>query len=93
MPFACQKNEGTVLLPDYVTDSSFRWNCNTTYILVYSTCHFSIFCLTTVIVRLRVIGRRSVMAGAVEFSYTRGGQTCSMYEPHVVKPKLQKAAT
>jgi len=21
--------------------------------------------------------------------YNRGGQTCSMYEPHVVKPKLQ----
>jgi len=24
--------------------------------------------------------------------YMRGGQTCSMYEPHIVKPKLQRAA-
>jgi len=39
MPFACQKSEGTVLLPDYVTDSSFRWNCSKTYILVYSACY------------------------------------------------------
>jgi len=25
--------------------------------------------------------------------YTRGGQTCSMYEPHIVNPKLQRTAT
>jgi len=25
--------------------------------------------------------------------HTRVGQTCSMYEPHIVKPKLQRAAT
>ena len=25
--------------------------------------------------------------------YTRGGQTCSMYELHIVKPKLQRATT
>ena len=25
--------------------------------------------------------------------YTRGGQTCSMYEPHILKPKFQRAAT
>jgi len=25
--------------------------------------------------------------------YARGGQTCSMYEPHIVKPKLHRAAT
>jgi len=25
--------------------------------------------------------------------YTRSGQTCSMFEPHIVKPKLQRAAT
>jgi len=24
--------------------------------------------------------------------YARGGQTCSMHEPHIVKPKLQNAA-
>jgi len=24
--------------------------------------------------------------------YDRSGQTCSMYEPHIVKPKLQRAA-
>ena len=22
--------------------------------------------------------------------YNRGGQTCSMYEPHIIKPKLQE---
>jgi len=26
-------------------------------------------------------------------AYTRGGQTCSMYETHILKPKLQRAAT
>jgi len=25
--------------------------------------------------------------------YIRGGQICYMYEPHIVKPKLQRAAT
>jgi len=25
--------------------------------------------------------------------YSRGGQTCSMYEPHIVKATLQRAAT
>ena len=25
--------------------------------------------------------------------YVRAGQTCSVYEPHIVKPKLQRAAT
>jgi len=25
--------------------------------------------------------------------YTRGGQTCFMYEPHIVKPNFQRAAT
>jgi len=25
--------------------------------------------------------------------YARGGQTYSMYEPHIVKPKLQRGAT
>jgi len=25
--------------------------------------------------------------------HIKGGQTCSMYEPHMVKPKLQRAAT
>jgi len=24
--------------------------------------------------------------------YVKGGQTCSMYEPHIVNPKLQRAA-
>jgi len=24
-------------------------------------------------------------------AYIRGGQTCSMYEPHIAKPKLQRA--
>jgi len=28
----------------------------------------------------------------VQYSRSRGGQTCSIYEPHVVKPKLQRAA-
>jgi len=25
--------------------------------------------------------------------YTRGGQTCSVHEPHIVKTKLHRAAT
>jgi len=25
--------------------------------------------------------------------HIRGGQTCPMYEPYIVKPKLQRAAT
>jgi len=25
--------------------------------------------------------------------YSSGGQTCSKYEPHIVKPKLQRDAT
>jgi len=25
--------------------------------------------------------------------YTKGDQTCSMYKPHIVKPKLQRAVT
>jgi len=29
----------------------------------------------------------------VATSHNRGGQTCSMYEPHIVKPKLQRTAT
>jgi len=28
-----------------------------------------------------------------EISNSKGTKTCSMYEPHIVKPKLQRAAT
>ena len=31
--------------------------------------------------------------GGISILFSRGGQTCSMYEPHIVKPKLQRAAT
>jgi len=29
----------------------------------------------------------------IETSYNRGGQTCSMNELHIAKPKLQRAKT
>jgi len=29
----------------------------------------------------------------VEMSNSKGGQTCSMYELHIVKPKVQRSAT
>jgi len=35
----------------------------------------------------------TVRAGFTYRLHGRGGQTCSMYEPHIVKPKLQRAAT
>jgi len=28
-----------------------------------------------------------------EMSNSKGGQMCSMYEPHIVKPELQRVAT
>ena len=34
-----------------------------------------------------------ISATVVLKGHSRGGQTCSMYEPQIVKPKLQKAAT
>jgi len=33
------------------------------------------------------------MVGEVLKVYSSGGHTCSMYEPHIVKPKLQRATT
>jgi len=35
----------------------------------------------------------TISYGSLLILYSRGGQTCSMYEPHIVKPKLQRAAT
>jgi len=29
----------------------------------------------------------------IEIGYNRDGQTCSMYELHIAKPKLQRATT
>jgi len=31
-----------------------------------------------------------IIACYMQYMYIRGGQTCSMYEPHIIKPKLQK---
>jgi len=35
----------------------------------------------------------TIVDSAVTAVYTRGGQTDSTYEPRIVKPKLQRAAT
>jgi len=40
-----------------------------------------------------VLDSENISFALIDTLYTRGGQTCSMYEPHIVKPKLQRAAT
>jgi len=42
---------------------------------------------------MTALGCNHKVAKSINNIYIRGGQTCSMYESHIVKTKLQRAAT